>query len=112
MNKLQSPGDRQATNKIKLNAVTPMIQHHYTSKEIRQKIYSVVSEVSGIEISELNTSHSISDDIAPSSLDRVTLFMALEDEFSTSVAEDELEGIDTLEDLIRFVERKANMISA
>lgn len=89
-----------------------MNQHHYTSKEIRQKIYSVVSEVSGIKASELKMSFSINDDVTPSSLDRVTLFMALEDEFSTSVAEDELKDIDTLEDLINFVERKADILSA
>jgi len=83
-----------------------MNQVSYTSEEIRKKVYSVVCEVSGIETSELKNSLSISDDIAPRSLDRVTLFMALEDEFSTSVAEEELQGIDTLGDLISFVENK------
>ena len=84
-----------------------MNQAPFTSDEIRQKVYSVVFEVSGIETSKLENSLSISDDIAPSSLDRVTLFMALEDEFSTSVAEEELRDIETLGDLINFVERQA-----
>ena len=86
-----------------------MNQAAFTSDEIRQKIYSVVFEVSGIETSKLENSLSISDDIAPSSLDRVTLFMALEDEFSTSVAEEELQDIETLGDLIYFVERQAEL---
>ena len=86
-----------------------MNQAVFTSDEIRQKIYSVVFEVSGIETSKLENSLSISDDIAPSSLDRVALFMALEDEFSASVAEEELRDIETLGDLIYFVERQAEL---
>ena len=89
-----------------------MNQPLYSPEEVRQKVISVVSEVSAIDISNLNMDLSISDDIAPSSLDRVTLFMALEDEFSRSIAEDELEGINTLQDLISFVERKAKDIDS
>ncbi len=85
-----------------------MNQAIYSSEQIRQKVISVVSEVSAINVSELGMSLSIREDIAPTSLDRVTLFMALEDEFSRSIAEDELEDINTLQDLIGFVEQKAN----
>ena len=87
-----------------------MNQPLYSSEQIRQKVMSVVSEVSAIDISQLNMERSIRDDIAPTSLDRVTLFMALEDEFSRSIAEDELDDINTLHDLLEFVERKANGI--
>jgi len=89
-----------------------MNQPRITSEEIRQKIYSVVAEVAGIETSKLDSDLSINDDIARNSLDRVTLFMALEDEFSTSVAEDELQGIETLGDLLNFVELKAKSLSS
>lgn len=88
-----------------------MNQPRITSEDIHQKVYSVVAEVSGIDVSKLKMDLSINDEIAPSSLDRVTLFMALEDEFSTSVAEDELQDIETLKDLIDFVERKAELAS-
>lgn len=82
----------------------------YSPEQVRQKVLSVVSEVAALDISKLSMDLSIRDDIAPSSLDRVTLFMALEDEFSRSIAEDELEDINTLQDLISFVERKAGDI--
>jgi acyl carrier protein len=88
-----------------------MNQVNYTAEEIRQKVYSVVFEVSGIETSKLNASLLINDDIAPVSLDRVSLFMALEDEFSTTVEEEELQDIETLGDLVSFVERKAKSAS-
>ena len=84
----------------------------YTSAEINQKVFSVVSLLSGIEISKLHMNLSINDDIAINSLDRVSLLMALEDEFSKSIAEDELQGIENLQDLINFVERKANTVSS
>ena len=75
-------------------------------QEIRNTVHSVVSEVSGLELSELSPELSIAEDIAPTSLDRVTLFMALEDEFSSSIPEEELQGIQTLGDLVSFVEHK------
>ena len=86
-----------------------MSQPTYTPEELQQKVYSVVYEVSGIEMSKLDNSLSISGDIAPNSLDRVTLFLALEDEFSTSVAEEKVQDIETLGDLIRFVEAQAEL---
>lgn len=81
-----------------------MTQHHLTAEEIREKVFSVISEVSGLELSQLDMSLSIREDIAPSSLDLVTLFMALEDEFSKTIAEDEFQNIVSLGDLIGFVE--------
>ncbi len=83
-----------------------MTHQNYSLEEIRQKVLSVVSEVSAIELSALQMQFLINQEIAPTSLDRVTLFMALEDEFSRSIAEEELQGIETLEDLIKFVEVK------
>lgn len=88
-----------------------MKQLQFTPEEIHQKIYSVVYEVTGIETNELNADLSINDDIVPSSLDRVTLLMALEDEFSRSIAEDELKEIQTLGDLVNFVKGKFSTTS-
>ena len=83
----------------------------YSPEQIREKIYSVVFEVTGIEMSELNPEMSINDDLVPSSLDRVTLLMALEDEFARSIPENELKDIETLGDLVGFVEGKYRMLA-
>ena len=83
----------------------------YTPDQIREKIYSVVFEVTGMEMSELNPDMSINDDLVPSSLDRVTLLMALEDEFSRSIPEEELRDIETLGDLVAFVEEKYRLLA-
>lgn len=89
-----------------------MQDRQFTPDEIRQTIYTVVFEVSGIEVSELRPELSISDDLVPSSLDRVTLLMALEDEFSRSIPEEELKDIHTLGDLVNFVQEKYRVLSS
>lgn len=80
-----------------------MSRQRFTPEGIREKVLTVVSEVSGMDASALNENLSIAEDIAPTSLDRVTLFMALEDEFEKSVAEEDLQGVDTLGKLIEFI---------
>jgi acyl carrier protein len=74
-----------------------------TAKEISERIFTVISEVSGLDPEDLDPAMSITDDIAPSSIDRVTLFMALEDEFGASIPENEVRGITTLKELLDFV---------
>lgn len=83
-----------------------------TSNDIRQHAFSVVSEVCGISIDELDTGMSISDDIAPNSIDRITLFMALEDEFGESIPESEVRDIGTLQELLDFVESRVLKLQA
>ncbi len=81
-----------------------------TFKEIKRSIYEVISEVSGLSVSDLDVDMSIADDIAPNSIDRITLFMALEDEFGESIPESEAKDIHTLEQLVKFVEHRAGQI--
>ena len=89
-----------------------MPDKQFTPDEIRQIIYTVVFEVSGIEMSELHPELSINDDLVPSSLDRVTLLMALEDEFSRSIPEEEIRDIETLGDLVGFVQDKYRLLAS
>ena len=89
-----------------------MTKEQLTPEEIRQKILTVVFEVTGVETSELKPELSINDDLVPSSLDRVTLLMALEDEFSRSIPEDELKDIETLGDLVSFVQEKYRLLAS
>ncbi len=83
-----------------------------TSKDIRRHIFGVVSEVSGLAVDELDTGMSIAEDIAPNSIDRITLFMALEDEFGESIPESEVRDINTLGELLSFVESRVKGLQA
>jgi acyl carrier protein len=83
-----------------------------TPDDIRQHAFSVVSEVSGISIEDLDKGMSIADDIAPNSIDRITLFMALEDEFGESIPESEVGDIGTLQELLDFVESRVRKLQS
>ena len=75
-----------------------------SARDIRERIKTVLAEVSGLEPHDIDVNMAIADDIAPNSIDRITLFMALEDEFGQSIPEQEVRHINTVEELIEFVE--------
>ena len=49
---------------------------------------------------------SITDDLGADSLDVVDLVMALEDEFSVEIPEDQVENIKTVGDIVKYIEDK------
>lgn len=81
-----------------------------TSREIHEHVFNVISEVTGISVDELDRGMGIAEDIAPNSIDRITLFMALEDEFGESIPESEVRDIETLGELLDFVERRIRKV--
>ena len=64
---------------------------------------SVLADVTGLKQDKLRLDMSVMDDLVPDSVDRVTLFMALEDEFGQSIPEDEIGPIKSIEDLVNFI---------
>ena len=73
-------------------------------EEIAERIWSVIAEVLAIDISELSIDVSIPNHLAPDSLDQVRLYMTLEDEFEKTIPEEDLEEIETVRDVIEYVE--------
>ena len=49
---------------------------------------------------------SIATDLAPTSLDQMTLFIALEDEFQKSIPQDEVAHIDTVREIVLYIKQK------
>ncbi|MDZ7839245.1 MAG: phosphopantetheine-binding protein [Gammaproteobacteria bacterium] len=76
------------------------------NKEIQQQVMNVVNEVLTLEPRDDLLDASFGDDLSLSSLERMTLFIALEDEFGHDISQDEVEDIDTLRGVIQFVELK------
>lgn len=76
------------------------------NKEIEQQVMTVVNEVLTLEPRDDLLDASFGDDLSLSSLERMTLFIALEDEFGHDISQDEVEEIDTLRGVIQFVETK------
>ena len=73
---------------------------------IDDRVIQVVKDV--LEVSEdvdlLNAS--ITGELAPTSLDQMTLFIALEDEFQRQIPQEEVQDIDTVREIILYVEEK------
>lgn len=54
----------------------------------------------------ISESTSITDDLGADSLDVVDLVMAVNDEFSVDIPDDEVENIKTVGDLVKYIEDK------
>ena len=70
--------------------------------ELRNRVVSVFRDV--LDDQTLTPALSVRDDL--DSLDRVTLILALEDEFNISISESTAKGFITLDDLTAFVENE------
>lgn len=71
---------------------------------IQERVLGVVAEVLAVDMLNLNVDASIPDSLAPDSLDQVRLYMTLEDEFEGTIPEVDLDKIDTIRDIIEYVE--------
>ena len=73
---------------------------------IHDKVMQVVKDVLDIreETDVLNAS--IVNELAPTSLDQMALFIALEDEFQSTIPQKDVEGFDTVQEIIHYIEER------
>ena len=77
------------------------------SADVRRRVVSVVSEVTNLPENDIALTASLREDLKMDSLQRMTLFIALEDEFQDdSMPPEEVAGLATVEDIVRFIEHK------
>ena len=75
--------------------------------ETFEKIRDIIAEQLDVADKDSITETSvITDDLGADSLDVVDLVMAIEDEFSIEIPEDEVENIKTVGDIVKYVEDK------
>ena len=74
-----------------------------SSQNLEFRVLSVLADVTGLKQDKLHLGMSLMDDLVPDSVDRVTLFMALEDEFGESIPEDDIGPINSVGDLVSFI---------
>lgn len=74
---------------------------------VQQRVIKVVSEVTDLKEEDIRLTTSLSSDLKMDSLQRMTLFIALEDEFlDDSMAPEQVAGLATIQDIIGFIEKK------
>lgn len=75
--------------------------------DIFEKVKDLIAEQLDVADKDgITEASSITDDLGADSLDVVDLVMALEDEFSVEIPEDEVENIKTVGDIVKYIEDK------
>jgi acyl carrier protein len=73
---------------------------------LTQTVVKLIAEVLDRDGAEIPLGASLRDDLAMDSLKQMTLFIVLEDEFQKSMQPEEVTGIETVQDVIDFIDRK------
>lgn len=73
-------------------------------KEIFEKLKELVVDQLGVEEDEVTMEASMQDDLGADSLDLVDLVMSVEEEFGVKVADEDLENIKTVGDIVDYIE--------
>lgn len=69
-----------------------------------EKVIKVVAESLGMDESEIKAESSFKDDLNADSLDLFEMVMALEEEFEVEIPTEDLEGIATVDDVVKYIE--------
>ena len=69
-----------------------------------ERVKKIISE--RIEVNPIYNNHDFIDDLGADSIDQVEIIMAIEDEFSIEIPDEDSDKIKTVDDVIKYVERK------
>lgn len=78
------------------------------SEEIVQKVKSIIVEQLGVDASQVTESAKFIDDLSADSLDTMELVMALEEEFSIEIPDEDAEKIASVGDAINYIKEHTN----
>ena len=73
-------------------------------KMIFDRIRDIIIEQLQVEESEVNMDTNLMKDLSADSLDAVEIIMAIEDEYGIEIPDEEAEKMQTVGDLVRYVE--------
>lgn len=71
---------------------------------IFDKVKSIICEQLDLEEDKVTMDSNILEDLGADSLDIIDLIMSFEDEFDIEVPDEEIEGIKTVGDLVKYIE--------
>ena len=78
-----------------------------SDKPIDQRVKDIVVEQLGVKPEQVSPSAKFIEDLGADSLDTVELVMALEEEFGIEVPDDQAEKLQSVGDVIKYVEENA-----
>lgn len=71
-----------------------------------EKVKEMLCEQLDVEEEKVTPEASIVDDLGADSLDVVDLIMSLEEEFDVEVPDEDVEGMKTVGDIVKYIENK------
>ncbi len=71
---------------------------------MKEKVLEVIADQFGLDVDELNEDLSFKEDLEADSIQLMELIMTLEDEFDTEIDEEDIESIETVGDVIDYIE--------
>ncbi len=74
---------------------------------IFEKIKTILAEQLGANEADMTMETNIAKDLGADSLDVVELLVAIEDEFSVEVPDEEIENIKTIGDLVEYIQNNS-----
>jgi len=74
---------------------------------VQEKVKAIIAEQLGVKAEEVTPQASFIDDLGADSLDTVELIMALEEEFSVEIPDEDAEKMSTVGDATKYIEEKA-----
>lgn len=72
-----------------------------------EKVAKILAEQLDVDVDEIKLTTDMVDDLGADSLDIVDLVMTLEDEFDIEIPDEDVEGVRTVGDLVKYLEDKA-----
>ena len=75
-----------------------------SDKSIEQRVKEIIVEQLGVNADHVTPDAKFIEDLGADSLDTVELVMALEEEFGNEIPDEEAEKLQTVGDVIKFVE--------
>lgn len=72
----------------------------------QQRVVNVIADVLNRKENEIRLDATLRDDLQASSLDQMTLFIALEDEFQRTIPQEEVSDLKTVKDIVDFIDKK------
>jgi len=79
-----------------------------TESEIEAKVIDIVAEQMGVDRTEISRETNFTNDLNADSLDTVELVMEFEDEFATSIPDENAEKIQTVGEAVEYIKLNQN----
>jgi acyl carrier protein len=72
-------------------------------KSVEKRVLEIIVEQLGVSEEEVTMEASFIDDLGADSLDLVELIMAMEEEFSLEISDEDAEKIQTVQDVVNYI---------